>query len=308
MTKSIVLDTNALPVQRGLGGPLWLSARKLCAMHDIEILVPSIVVRESVNLRRSRYAEVEKEFLKALAKINKFYDLQSVYVPSVEEICDSWENELMDSLSILNVDGSDAVEALNREATRLRPARDGVGARDSAIWLSAVRRAQKDEVVYFISNNTKDFGDKGDASLHPSLLDEVAAVSGEVRYLRSVNDLIDQLAERVAVPRLNIDATSTILQLDIDDQLAVLPEVIIKFDVESSAALNAQNTHVTEVRGVSAYAIGEKLLVLISGKGSSEIIAANKSIDATFAFGAWIELDLGSDEVLSGEVHQVSLG
>jgi hypothetical protein len=307
MSKSVVLDTNALPIRRGLNGTLWLSARKICELHDIEIVVPSIVVAETVNLRREGYAEAEGDFLTSLSKISKFYDLQPIYVPSTQEICDEWKNEIEQSLSIVIVNGDDAVEALEREASRVRPARNGSGARDSAIWLTVLRRALTDEVVYFISNNTKDFGNDGGIDLHQSLKGEIGSTSGSVCYLHSINDLIQLLADPVTVPPLDLVATAEILQTDIEDQLSVLPEVTNHFENEGPDVAATTHVNITEASGTIAYGVGDRTLVLVSGKGSSNVETVSDSIDMNFTFRAWIELDPASNEVIAGEVFQIAV-
>jgi hypothetical protein len=302
MTKSVIFDTNALPVQRGLDGPLWLSVRKLCEMHIIDIRVPSVVVEESINLRRENYEVAEKLLLRALSKTAKFYDMDSVYVPSTEEIGDQWESELREFVNVEDIHGDDAVEALYREATRKRPAKNGRGARDSAIWLTVARRARIDEAVLFVSNNYKDFADESHENLHGDLLHDLDGMAGEVKYLRSVQDLIRELATTVALPDLNNESISAVLREEIDEQVGALPEVLERFDTD----LYVASTQVEELKANKAYSVGDKVLVLLNGKGISTIQSRGEDSDWSVSFGGLVEVDQISGEVLSGEVHRVT--
>jgi len=57
MSDAAVFDTNVLPLSRGLSSVLWLSIRKLCVVRNLRMVVPELVVLESVNLRREKYKE-----------------------------------------------------------------------------------------------------------------------------------------------------------------------------------------------------------------------------------------------------------
>ena len=78
-----------------------------------------------------------------------------------------------------------AEEALRREAHRLRPAREGKGARDVAIWLSvkaAHEAAGNDGIL--LTQNTKDFGSPGNPRmLHPDLAAEIGGLGLSLRHI-----------------------------------------------------------------------------------------------------------------------------
>src|SRR5438309_4321921 len=133
MPNAVLLDTSTLPGWRGLDGPLWLSVRKLSEVASMAIYIPDLVVHESINLRVEKFTEAATEFVDAYNKIEKFFDIDPIYVPDVSEVGDKWEAELRAAFKVIDVDGADAAEALLREARRTRPARRGRGGRDSAI-------------------------------------------------------------------------------------------------------------------------------------------------------------------------------
>ncbi|MFF3801352.1 PIN domain-containing protein [Streptomyces sp. NPDC002134] len=96
-------------------------------------------------------------------------------------------------------------EAVFREANALPPCKetDGgrsakVGSRDAAIWLSAIEYARKNpkETVYFVSSNTRDFGD-GTAYKWPMDTD-VAGLGDRFVHLTKMDEVITRFAEPTA--------------------------------------------------------------------------------------------------------------
>jgi PIN domain len=85
-------------------------------------------------------------------------------------------------------------EALRREAYRLRPARGGKGARDTAIWLTVVAAHEAaGGPSYFLTKNTDDFSDSADPSrLHPDLRGELA--NDDLLLATSVEHLLELLS------------------------------------------------------------------------------------------------------------------
>lgn len=93
-------------------------------------------------------------------------------------------------------------EAAFREANALPPCKETeggkpakVGSRDAAIWLSAIEyvREHPNETVYFVSSNTRDFGD-GTAYKWPMDLD-VAELGDRFVHLTKMDEVITRFTE-----------------------------------------------------------------------------------------------------------------
>ncbi|MEB8342569.1 PIN domain-containing protein [Streptomyces endophyticus] len=145
-------------------------------------------------------------------------------------------------------------DALYREANALPPCRQGKakkGARDALIWLTAVEFARENqgETVYFVSDNTTDFGngstydspmdrdvvDLGDRFVHLTTLDEVLerftkpaktdeSLATEILRSPTVCNEIAHLAERT-LGRDGRTFPCTTLGREVGQETAVMPGV-----------------------------------------------------------------------------------
>jgi hypothetical protein len=307
MPDALVLDTNVLPVWRGLDGPLWLSVRKMCELAQIDLVIPEVVVYESLNLRSGTYAQAATRFVDAFGEIEKFFDIEPIYVPDESEIRDSWEAELRGVFTVVPIDGADAVEALRREATRTRPARDGRGSRDSAVWLTVTRLAADGRDVLFVSNNTKDFGVRKTNDLHPELAAEAASLSGSVRYFTSIYAVVDELATKVEPPAVAPDDLGPVLGFDFR-QLALASAAEDERHPEISATeLISEHLRVTDLEVKNAYTVGDRNLVLVMGRASLPVGDPSDGHELAFSFSAWLDFNPEDGAVVAGEVQNFAL-
>ncbi|MFE9454129.1 hypothetical protein [Streptomyces sp. NPDC006739] len=85
----------------------------------------------------------------------------------MERFLDHWRGAYADVFEVIQTSGDVALKALAREAMALPPAKrcdkgdHSEGARDVAIWFSVLEflKDNPDEHIYFVTNNTSDFGD-----------------------------------------------------------------------------------------------------------------------------------------------------
>jgi PIN domain len=112
-----------------------------------------------------------------------------------------WRDQYKEVLLTLATSGSNAREALAREAYCEKPAKPSSdkkgGARDVAIWLSVIDylRNNPKELVYFVSSNTKDFGDGSD---YPSpMAEDLDYMASRLEYLTSFNDFVSRFSQRI---------------------------------------------------------------------------------------------------------------
>jgi len=307
MPDAVVIDTNILPMWRGLDGPLWLSVRKLCEVLGIVVYLPEIVVLESVNLRRDAFASSAAEFLESLRKVGKFVDLAPIYVADESEICESWEQELRDVFTVVPIDGDDAVDALHREAQRIRPARNGTGARDSAIWMTALRIAEAHQTVYFVSNNTADFAAGKQGQLHEHLASERDAASLDLRYLKSIYGLIEALAESIDPPALDEARATEMLNVNVRELALAEMKSDSRYMGISPVEVPVDGVAVNDLNAIHAYSIDDRSLALVRGSAALTVGNAADHVAVEVSFLAWIEFEGGAGEPLSGEVESVTL-
>jgi hypothetical protein len=114
----------------------------------------------------------------------------------VEIALGNYQQRLLTTFDVIELDGTSAIEALGREACRLPPASTnfdakGTGARDATIWLSLVRVARSGETVYLVSSDKKTF--------HSPDLSSDLTEGSPVIVLNDVADLIEALADAVDV-------------------------------------------------------------------------------------------------------------
>ncbi|WHM32200.1 PIN domain-containing protein [Streptomyces sp. BPPL-273] len=195
---AIFLDTNVLPRQRVVRNVIISTVLRIAEVCNIKVYLPSVVFDESVNARRQAATTAVDALSSAISGLSKYCDLEPIYIPGIDEIAEDWEKQLADCFEIVNLHGEDAVEALRREATRSKPAKDdGTGARDAAIWLTAKRaHLANGEVTHFVSDNWKDFAAADKASLHGDLVNELGEAANRFHYYRKLDDLLSALASR----------------------------------------------------------------------------------------------------------------
>ncbi|MGW9460891.1 PIN domain-containing protein [Streptomyces globisporus] len=122
-----------------------------------------------------------------------------------------WDARLRELVEVMPTSGEILQEALKREANGQRPANKKgdtkTGARDVAIWLTAVEyaHAHPDETVYFISGNTKDFTDGKGSYPAPMDADREYAGSNFV-HLTELSEVLEQLAPAVPVQPEDVKA------------------------------------------------------------------------------------------------------
>jgi PIN domain len=303
MTEVVVFDTNVLPRSGTLDSPLWLSIRKVCNAANIDIVLPELIVHESLNLRRDGYRVASANFLESFREIERFFEPESVYVPDVEEICSNWETAIREAFEVVPVHGDDAVEALSREALRRRPAREGRGSRDSAIWLTVLRLAETHARVTFVSRNVRDFG-KG--ALHPDLILDQEAAQGDVTYLTSLDAFIESVATAVEKPGFSTEAIEDLLRFDIRDRIHLLissrPEGAV-----SPELLAVENVNVSEAQVLRSYTVVGEGLALVRCTGFLVIGDPHDQVQARFSLLAWFEYDAATTTPTLGELHSLDM-
>ncbi|MFE7077900.1 PIN domain-containing protein [Streptomyces sp. NPDC057620] len=161
----------------------WMVMEELCAQY-------------AVKYRKQH--EAAAQALQSLGNVTPWG--LSVRLPDVdlERVRDHWRKQWASVVDLVPTSGEALRQGAFREANALPPCRDDgrkTGARDAAIWLSAIEyaRAHEDEKVYFVSENTRDFGDG--TSYTGAMADDVDGLGDRFVHLTGVGEVIDRFTE-----------------------------------------------------------------------------------------------------------------
>jgi hypothetical protein len=203
---AVYLDTNVLVKKSGFGSLDFTTTLAVCLQTELEIILPSLVLDELESGRRRTY-EAAFDALQAAhrnaAQLAPIPTLQEL--PNPGELAREFRSELATRVREAPMPATAPGEALRREVLRIPPARNGVGARDAAIWLT-VRddHLSRSEAGYFVSSNSRDFSNRSQpATLHPQLAAELSGHPYELTWVPSLADLVDTLATSDAIPFLD---------------------------------------------------------------------------------------------------------
>ncbi|MBK8161796.1 MAG: DUF4935 domain-containing protein [Gammaproteobacteria bacterium] len=201
----LVLDTNAF-VQRKfrLDGPHISILKEAISKGFVELVVPEIIVEETINKYRENLIESLKEVNKKIDALNSILaGSQQIQIPSI-----NIENEVQTFItsfdrllhelraarpSYKEIPQEDIVR---RDLKRRRPFQEsGKGYRDALLWETLLRNTLiNGELCILVTNNTKDFCSQ-DSDLHPHLVDDLTERNlskADVNITRTLSEFIDQ--------------------------------------------------------------------------------------------------------------------
>lgn len=200
----IILDTNQLERAQPPDGPLIAMLQTLGTQTGHHLLLPELVLEEhlahyrrGVETATARRQEAESDLIRLIPNIC----YQEQPPPNVDNAVRDRTARLKQVFQIVPTPDTAAHEALLREARRMPPAKTshdgpGSGARDAAIWLTAVDACRASaEATYFVAADNNAFG-KGD--LKPQLIEELKQQLGTgvglFHYCSGLDVLLDGLA------------------------------------------------------------------------------------------------------------------
>ena len=203
----IVLDTNVLE-RHPFESPVMAMLKVLSRLTSHKLAISEVTFNERCSHFRNRLqrgmeqqariGHETEELLRIANAGHKSWSLgsETEIARMVEIALGKYQQRLLATFDVVELDGASAIEALRREACRLPPASTsfdakGTGARDAAIWLSLVRKARSGETVYLVSSDKKAF--------HSSDLSSDLTEGSTVIVLNDVADLIEALANTVDV-------------------------------------------------------------------------------------------------------------
>ncbi|MEU5958829.1 PIN domain-containing protein, partial [Streptomyces sp. NPDC047525] len=202
----IIFDTNAF----NLVPPDGVKAdivRKLRRSGHQRVAVPWMVLEELAAHQSRHYPNQYLGVLNALAKLRSAvpWELESALEPiDVGRFLDHWRAAYADVFEVIQASGDVALKALSREAMALPPAKrcekgdHSQGARDVVIWFSILGFLEDnpDEHVYFVTNNTNDFGD-GTVYKYP-MDEDVRGLEDRLTRLTDFNEVVATFTTEVS--------------------------------------------------------------------------------------------------------------
>lgn len=267
---TIFLDTNVVPY-KGRTSISFETTLILAQECHQDVALPELVLRESIAHRQREIEEAFGTLKNAQEKARVYFDkIVESNLPHPQILTDSWASKLKQKVKIIEPPPNVFEEAIFREIQRIRPTREGRGARDAVIWLT-VKQAHllSNTINYFVSANTKDFAaSEKENNLHEDLQQEIAKHPIPLIYCKSLDTLLQKIA-RESEPGIQITAqildsseeVQTTLRRAIQDNLVIreiLPTLPLGKEYISSAITPSQY----EIRKTATYQIGERNVVV----------------------------------------------
>ncbi|MER5215412.1 PIN domain-containing protein [Streptomyces sp. NPDC002838] len=201
----IILDTSILRTF----SPESSSADLLRAIRAVGaemVAIPKMVSHEIVAQQAIKYREKYEAAVQALASLQKVtpwpLDL-SLDACDPDRVRTTWSDRWRSVVKVIPTSALALEMAVFREANGLAPCKtskgEKTGSRDAAIWLSAVwyARQNPEETVYFVSANTRDFGD-GTSYVSP-MREDVARLGDRFVHFTSLDQVMTRFA-RASTP------------------------------------------------------------------------------------------------------------
>lgn len=245
------------------------------------VAIPWMVAEELLAQRVIAYQDAHAAATAALDAVTRLtpWKMEAHLDDSdVDRVLKHWQKEYGTVAETLPVSPAVMSEALAREAYVLAPCKKQdkikTGARDAAIWLTAVEYARQhpDEAVYFVSNNTKDFTDG--SGPYPAPMDQdVADLGDRFIHLTALAQVIERfmkhakadksLAGAILGSEVVLKAVANAAQIRLSHGNEGFPCTTSAGDVAQEVAVSpacgwfSATVKLHTVKKVQAYRIGE---------------------------------------------------
>ena len=314
----VIVDTNIIAVSPRLDSGTWTSMVGHAKDWGIRIVVPEVVVMETVSVVRRRW-RTDRDRLAGL-RLGQFRltDNQAAMVAAIDRESDEYEEGLSARLSELGIEIQpvppiDHMEIARRASagrTPFRRNKEGKtkdGYRDTLIWLTvlAVANENPDEEVWLVSDNHTDFGPTpgnwtgpgtGEREDCPILFDddlaeELAAhgLSERVRYVVSAELLEQHLASQFA-PIANSDLDQLVATINMTTLAGKLMYLTLGHNLDPDAAALPAGVAAGEIVGVHEQHEGWKFTDAARRgvKGWTARFAVDMEVDIEIVGAPWL--------------------
>jgi len=204
---NIVLDTNIISYGDWyLEGPIFTLLEKFLRLSGVKLFVPEIVVLEVKNSFKKTLTKSFKSLDENMPTLRRLLPNEDVLrIPDIVEKCREYDTKLDKRLAELKAErpGHSDIphdKIVSRVLTPRKPCTgENKGYRDSLLWEVILRKiVTKDTTTFFISKNYTDFTiNATDKTLHPELLDDLAAAGLPKDVVQFYSDLRSFVDEQV---------------------------------------------------------------------------------------------------------------
>ncbi|WP_432016523.1 PIN domain-containing protein [Streptomyces hydrogenans] len=210
----IILDTNIL-VGTSLRGLEADVLRAIRAAGGERVAVPWIVLEEIAAQQALAYGKKHDAAVEAMETLRKATPWGDVSHPKkwpAERVRKHWRGRYTELAEVIETSPAAYQDAMFREANLIAPCKavnsgkNKTGSRDAAIWLTAVEYARKHrtETVYFVSNNTEDFGD---GTSFPEPMDkDIAGMEDRFFVFTSLDGVLTKFATELTASTDDVQA------------------------------------------------------------------------------------------------------
>lgn len=194
----VVVDTTAIFDDLLLRRLNWMQLLALCAKGDIRLVVPHVVLRESVRHWKRQADQALKNARAEVRKLNLSFGLDAGEGPPPGLVdVDAHELYLKERLTNVGAELPDLPASatpeklLERDLGERKPfATSGKGFRDALNWENLLELAADSDTgrIFWVSKNSDDFSD-GKSGLHPDLLAELDHPE-QITWIPTLADLL----------------------------------------------------------------------------------------------------------------------
>ncbi|MFE6891982.1 PIN domain-containing protein [Streptomyces sp. NPDC057694] len=200
----IIFDTNAVN-QLSPSSPRADLIRKLRQSKHHRVAVPWMVLEEMAAHQTRLYPEKYNAVLNSMTKLRDFLPWEpetSLEPLGLERLLDHWRDAYSKIFEVIETSDAAIRRGFQREAMALPPAKrnkdHSEGGRDAAIWFSVLEFLEQnpDEQVWFVTNNSKDFGD-GSAYRYP-MDEDVRGLEHRLTVLQDFDQIVSHFTKEVS--------------------------------------------------------------------------------------------------------------
>lgn len=209
---NIFLDTNIIRQNFDLSSNNFKALFDFVKKTNSNIILLDIVLKEILEQYKrelkSRINELNRSF-EIIERLLIESDIENINEINIEKESKTYKEFLLhnflkvsrlEKYDLVEIDNKIYKEALSRALSLKRPfGSGGRGFKDCLIWLLLIKycKSRVSSENIFISNNTKDFGNKEDNKFFPELVDDLDREKVKIEYYKSLVDFIKKYAEPI---------------------------------------------------------------------------------------------------------------
>ncbi|MGW7244512.1 PIN domain-containing protein [Streptomyces sp. NPDC054804] len=280
--------------------------RTIRAANVERAATPWIAVEEILAQEAQRYQAKHDAAMAAMDELRKATPWEHVAPPrrfSAEHVREHWRERYASITEVLETSHTAYQQAMYRETNLIAPCKlvdagkKKTGARDAAIWLTAVEYAREhpDETVYFIS---KDSDFSNDGTLPEAMQKDIAGMEGRFFLFTSLDGVLPKFAVGVEAKAEDVHGL-----LDTEESRATILEtartVPKRYRLVDGSLMRPTNDGGTRLSAIRTTPWTPTAVAL-----DMVVEVASHEVDGHHWFTAWARWLLRDSKVIRGEEQQ----